>query len=113
MTDYIEAERKHVADMLRLANKTMAALRQHEADPAWLFSDRAKMDFVTAIWPDESEEFGYGTMTLKGEKYIQAAALVAVKDGGTDIEGRCACLYIADDAAAEALYRRLGDGRLN
>ena len=113
MTDYMEIERRLITYMLRLADKTMAALRQHEADPSWLFSERANLDFVTAIWPAESEEFGYGSMTLKGEKYVQAAALAAVKNGQTDIEGRCTCLHVVDEEAAESLRRKVGDGRLN
>jgi len=63
--------------------------------------------------PAESEEFGYGSMTLKGEKYVQAAALAAVKNGQTDIEGRCACLHVVDEEAAESLRRKVGEGRLN
>jgi hypothetical protein len=34
-------------------------------------------------------------------------------NGQTDIEGRCACLHVVDEEAAEPLRREVGDGRLN
>jgi hypothetical protein len=52
-------------------------------------------------------------MTLKRQKFIDVAALEAVRSGETHILARAACLHVANEEAADALRIKHGDTRWN
>ena len=115
----MDIEEAHIKSHLALADYTVAAFREvcgggdMTSFIEWLFAERAQMETVSAIWPNDSEEHGHEVLTLKGQRFLEAAALAAIQAGKTEIEGRHACLYVANEAAAEALRIKYGDGRLH